>query len=153
MLDLINTTEESHYENYRQQQMETRKFGFVALAVFFPSSPPPPWRELACGGTGAGAETEAFLIRFRSEPKVKKVENPKFKEEEEAVRSVSFAFSFTLRLPPCRKACSASRLLGEISDASRSLRFVPQLRKRFTEQVKMEEARFRQWGSSSIFLS
>lgn len=40
----------------------------------------------------------------RSEPKVKKVENPKFKEEEEA------------------------------------------LRKRFTEQVKMEEARFRQWG-------
>ncbi|KAH9456765.1 hypothetical protein Pst134EB_012966 [Puccinia striiformis f. sp. tritici] len=27
MLDLINTTEETHYENYRQQQMETRKFG------------------------------------------------------------------------------------------------------------------------------
>jgi len=46
MLDLINTSEESHYENYRLQQMETRKFG---------------------------------------EPKVKKVENPKFKEEEEAV--------------------------------------------------------------------
>jgi len=64
MLDLISTTEEIHYENYRQQQMETRKFG---------------------------------------EPKVKKVENPKFKEEEEA------------------------------------------LRKRFTEQVKAEEARFRQW--------
>ena len=64
MLDLISTTEELHYENYRQQQMETRKFG---------------------------------------EPKVKKLDNPKFKEEEE------------------------------------------QLRKRFTEQVKAEEARFRQW--------
>jgi cell division control protein 12 len=64
MLDLISTTEETHYESYRQQQMETRKFG---------------------------------------EPKVKKLENPKFKEEEE------------------------------------------QLRKRFTEQVKSEEARFRQW--------
>lgn len=64
MLDLISTTEELHYENYRQQQMETRKFG---------------------------------------EPKVKKVDNPKFKEEEEA------------------------------------------LRKRFTEQVKAEEVRFRQW--------
>ncbi|GAA6040775.1 hypothetical protein JCM8097_003293 [Rhodosporidiobolus ruineniae] len=69
MLDLINTTEDTHYENYRQQQMETRKFG---------------------------------------EPKVKKVENPKFKEEEEA------------------------------------------LRKRFTEQVKMEEARFRQWEQHLI---
>lgn len=64
MLDLISTTEDLHYENYRQQQMETRKFG---------------------------------------EPKVKKLDNPKFKEEEE------------------------------------------QLRKRFTEQVKAEEARFRQW--------
>ena len=64
MLDLISTTEELHYENYRQQQMETRKFG---------------------------------------EPKVKKLDNPKFKEEEEA------------------------------------------LRKRFTEQVKAEESRFRQW--------
>lgn len=74
MLDLISTSEENHYENYRQQQMETRKFG---------------------------------------EPKVKKSDNPKFKEEEE------------------------------------------QLRKRFTEQVKAEEARFRQWeqhvrGSSSL---
>jgi cell division control protein 12 len=64
MLDLISTTEDLHYEAYRQQQMETRKFG---------------------------------------EPKVKKVDNPKFKEEEEA------------------------------------------LRKRFTEQVKAEEVRFRQW--------
>lgn len=27
MLDLIATSEESHYENYRQAQMETRKFG------------------------------------------------------------------------------------------------------------------------------
>ncbi|BGP45021.1 Septin spn4 [Rhodotorula kratochvilovae] len=69
MLDLIQTTEEGHYEQYRQSQMETRKFG---------------------------------------EPKVKKVENPKFKEEEEA------------------------------------------LRKRFTEQVKMEEARFRQWEQHLI---
>ncbi|KAG1901267.1 Septin-domain-containing protein [Suillus fuscotomentosus] len=69
MLDLISTTEELHYENYRQQQMETRKFG---------------------------------------EPKVKKVDNPKFKEEEEL------------------------------------------LRKRFTEQVKAEEARFRQWEQHLI---
>ncbi|KAJ8584676.1 Septin [Rhizopogon salebrosus TDB-379] len=69
MLDLISTTEELHYENYRQQQMETRKFG---------------------------------------EPKVKKVDNPKFKEEEES------------------------------------------LRKRFTEQVKAEEARFRQWEQHLI---
>lgn len=64
MLDLISTTEDIHYENYRQQQMETRKFG---------------------------------------EPRVKKSDNPKFKEEEEG------------------------------------------LRKRFTEQVKSEESRFRQW--------
>ncbi|KAM0793027.1 hypothetical protein ACM66B_000518 [Microbotryomycetes sp. NB124-2] len=69
MLDLVHTTEETHYENYRQAQMETRKFG---------------------------------------EPKVKKIENPKFKEEEEA------------------------------------------LRKRFTEQVKLEEARFRQWEQHLI---
>jgi cell division control protein 12 len=69
MLDLISTTEEIHYENYRQQQMETRKFG---------------------------------------EPRVKKLDNPKFKEEEEA------------------------------------------LRKRFTEQVKSEEARFRQWEQHLI---
>ena len=64
MLDLISTTEDLHYENYRQAQMETRKFG---------------------------------------EQKPRKFENPKFKEEEEA------------------------------------------LRKRFTEQVKAEESRFRQW--------
>ena len=64
MLDLISTSEELHYENYRQQQMQTRKLG---------------------------------------EPKVKKLENPKFKEEEE------------------------------------------QLRRKFTEQVKAEEARFRHW--------
>lgn len=64
MLDLITSTEETHYESYRLAQMETRKFG---------------------------------------EPKVKKVDNPKFREEEEM------------------------------------------LRKRFTEQVKLEESRFRQW--------
>ncbi|KAG8840911.1 hypothetical protein FRB91_005536 [Serendipita sp. 411] len=69
MLDLINTTEEHHYENYRLEQMETRKFG---------------------------------------EARVKKPDNPKFKEEEEA------------------------------------------LRKRFTEQVKAEEARFRQWEQHLI---
>ncbi|KAF9447092.1 septin [Macrolepiota fuliginosa MF-IS2] len=69
MLDLVSTTEEIHYENYRQQQMETRKFG---------------------------------------EPKVKKLDNPKFKEEEEA------------------------------------------LRKKFTEQVKSEEARFRKWEQHLI---
>jgi len=69
MLDLINTTEESHYENYRQAQMETRKWG---------------------------------------EPRPRKVDNPKFKEEEEA------------------------------------------LRRRFTEQVKAEEARFRQWEQHLI---
>ncbi|KAJ9102604.1 hypothetical protein QFC21_003005 [Naganishia friedmannii] len=69
MLDLVSTTEETHYEAYRQTQMETRKFG---------------------------------------EPKVKKLDNPKFKEEEEL------------------------------------------LRKRFTEQVKLEEARFRQWEQHLI---
>ena len=72
MLDLISTTEDIHYENYRQQQMETRKFG---------------------------------------EPRVKKSDNPKFKEEEET------------------------------------------LRKRFTEQVKSEEARFRQWEQHVRFVS
>ncbi|CAG8596489.1 6450_t:CDS:2 [Paraglomus brasilianum] len=69
MLDLIATTEETHYETYRQAQMETRKFG---------------------------------------EPKQKKLDNPKFKEEEES------------------------------------------LRKRFTEQVKLEENRFRQWEQHLI---
>lgn len=69
MLDLMTSTEEYHYENYRQQQMETRKFG---------------------------------------EPKVKKLDNPRFKEEEE------------------------------------------QLRRKFTEQVKLEEGRFRQWEQHLI---
>ncbi|KAG9289132.1 hypothetical protein G9A89_022441 [Geosiphon pyriformis] len=69
MLDLVSTTEEMHYENYRQSQMETRKFG---------------------------------------EAKAKKLDNPKFKEEEES------------------------------------------LRKRFTEQVKLEENRFRQWEQHLI---
>lgn len=32
MLDLISTSEDSHYENYRQAQMETRKFGYVSLS-------------------------------------------------------------------------------------------------------------------------
>jgi len=69
MLDLIHTTEEIHYEAYRAQQMETRKFG---------------------------------------EARPRKLDNPKFKEEEEA------------------------------------------LRKRFTEQVKVEEQRFRQWEQKLI---
>ncbi|KAI8393828.1 Septin-domain-containing protein [Radiomyces spectabilis] len=69
MLDLISTTEEQHYENYRQQQMATRKFG---------------------------------------EPKVKKYENPKHREKEDALRKV------------------------------------------FTEQVRQEENRFRQWEQQLI---
>ncbi|KAK4991622.1 Septin spn4 [Elasticomyces elasticus] len=69
MLDLIHTTEENHYEAYRAQQMETRKFG---------------------------------------EARPRKLDNPKFKDEEEA------------------------------------------LRKRFTEQVKVEEQRFRQWEQKLI---
>lgn len=69
MLDLTHTTEENHYEAYRAQQMETRKFG---------------------------------------EARPRKLDNPKFKEEEE------------------------------------------QLRKRFTEQVKVEEQRFRQWEQKLI---
>lgn len=69
MLDLIHTTEENHYEAYRGQQMETRKFG---------------------------------------EARPRKLDNPKFKEEEEA------------------------------------------LRKRFTEQVKVEEQRFRTWEQKLI---
>jgi cell division control protein 12 len=66
---LIRTHEENHYEAYRAQQMETRKFG---------------------------------------EARPRKLDNPKFKEEEEA------------------------------------------LRKRFTEQVKVEEQRFRQWEQKLI---
>jgi cell division control protein 12 len=69
MLDLIHTTEEMHYEAYRAQQMETRKFG---------------------------------------EARPRKLDNPKFKEEEEA------------------------------------------LRRRFTEQVKDEENRFRKWEQKLI---
>ena len=69
MLDLIHTTDETHYEAYRAQQMETRKFG---------------------------------------EARPRKLDNPKFKEEEEA------------------------------------------LRKRFTEQVKVEEQRFRSWEQRLI---
>ncbi|KAL0084130.1 putative septin [Phycomyces blakesleeanus] len=69
MHDLISTSEEIHYENYRQTQMETRKFG---------------------------------------EAKSKKYENPKFKEQEE------------------------------------------QLRQAFTEQVKKEENRFRQWEAQLV---
>lgn len=69
MLDLISTTEDNHYENYRQTQMETRKFG---------------------------------------DPKLKNYDNPKFRDEEDT------------------------------------------LRKRFTDQVKQEENRFRQWEQQLI---
>ncbi|ORY95503.1 Septin-domain-containing protein [Syncephalastrum racemosum] len=69
MHDLIYTTEDLHYENYRQIQMETRKFG---------------------------------------EAKQKKYENPKHKEQEERLRLA------------------------------------------FTEQVKKEEARFRQWETQLV---
>ncbi|KAI9485072.1 Septin-domain-containing protein [Zychaea mexicana] len=69
MHDLISTTEEIHYENYRQIQMETRKFG---------------------------------------EAKSKKYENPKHKEQEEKLRLA------------------------------------------FTEQVKKEENRFRQWEAQLV---
>jgi cell division control protein 12 len=54
----------------------------------------------------AQMETRKF-----GEPKVKKVDNPKFKEEEEM------------------------------------------LRKRFTEQVKLEESRFRQWEQHVSYIS
>jgi len=66
---------------------------------------------------------------------VKKVENPKFKEEEEAVRLEFFSLKSPL---------SFWILIGKTSSL--------QLRKRFTEQVKMEEARFRQWGAFRNFL-
>ncbi|KAI9299773.1 Septin-domain-containing protein [Cunninghamella echinulata] len=69
MLDLISTTEENHYENYRQREMANRKFG---------------------------------------EPKIKKYENPKHREKEDALRKV------------------------------------------FTEQVRQEENRFRQWEQQLI---
>uniref|UniRef100_A0A060TBS3 ARAD1D37158p n=1 Tax=Blastobotrys adeninivorans TaxID=409370 RepID=A0A060TBS3_BLAAD len=69
MLDLIETTEEIHYEAYRSQQMETRKMG---------------------------------------EPRARRLDNPKFKEEEDS------------------------------------------LRRKFTEQVKAEEQRFRQWEANLI---
>ncbi|KAI8979967.1 Septin-domain-containing protein [Pilobolus umbonatus] len=69
MLDLITTTEEYHYENYRQMQMETRKFG---------------------------------------EPRSQPIENAKFKEEEES------------------------------------------LKKKFTDQIKTEEERFRSWERQLI---
>jgi len=69
MLDLIQTTEDLHYEAYRAKQMETRKVG---------------------------------------EARPRAIDNPRYKEEEEA------------------------------------------LRKRFTEKVKMEEARFREWEQSLI---
>ncbi|PKI83506.1 hypothetical protein MVES_002398 [Malassezia vespertilionis] len=69
MLDLVSNTEDLHYANYRQGQMEMRKFG---------------------------------------EPRMKKTDNPRFKEEEE------------------------------------------KLRRKFTEQVKLEESRFRQWEQHLI---
>ncbi|SAM04168.1 hypothetical protein [Absidia glauca] len=69
MLDLISTTEDNHYENYRQREMANRKFG---------------------------------------ESKAKKYDNPKHREKEDALRKV------------------------------------------FTEQVRQEENRFRQWEQQLI---
>lgn len=69
MLDLIQSTEDIHYENYRAKQMETRKLG---------------------------------------EPRPRKWDNPKYKKEEE------------------------------------------DLRKTFTNQVRVEEQRFRQWEQNLI---
>lgn len=69
MLDLIQSTEDVHYENYRTKQMETRKLG---------------------------------------DPKPRKWDNPKYKKEEE------------------------------------------ELRKTFTNQVRVEEQRFRQWEQNLI---
>lgn len=69
MLDLIQNTEDVHYENYRSKQMETRKFG---------------------------------------EARTRKFDHPHFKEEED------------------------------------------KLRKMFTEQVRVEEQRFRQWEQNLI---
>jgi len=100
MLDLIQTTEEGHYEQYRQAQMETRKFGCVPL--------PPLLRRRSGAGSSSGTASSRRCARAesldmsvvvltvasflaRSEPKVKKVENPKFKEEEEAVRQALLA--------------------------------------------------------------
>lgn len=69
MLDLAQSTEDLHYENYRTKQMETRKLG---------------------------------------EPRPRKWDNPKYKKEEE------------------------------------------ELRKTFTNQVRVEEQRFRQWEQNLI---
>lgn len=69
LIELITSTEDTHYEYYRQQQMSSRKFG---------------------------------------EAKVKKAENPKFRDKEE------------------------------------------DLRKTFTEKVRSEENRFRQWEQQLI---
>lgn len=95
MLDLITTTEELHYENYRQTQMETRKVGA-----------PAKMRSIA---QSTDLHYSRPLVRPQfGEPKVKKLDNPKYREEEEA------------------------------------------LRRRFTEQVKLEESRFRAWESHLI---
>ncbi|VVT56704.1 uncharacterized protein SAPINGB_P005223 [Magnusiomyces paraingens] len=69
MLDLVQSTEDVHYENYRSKQMETRKLG---------------------------------------DPRPRKWDNPKYKKEEE------------------------------------------ELRKTFTNQVRVEEQRFRQWEQNLI---
>ena len=91
MLDLINTTEETHYEAYRQAQMETRKFG---------------------------------------EPKVKKLDNPKFKEEEEMLRK---RFTEQVKVRGLQRWPS----LVIAADTYRSC-------------AQLEEARFRQWEAHLI---
>ncbi|KAI8329213.1 Septin-domain-containing protein [Chlamydoabsidia padenii] len=81
MLDLISTTEETHYENYRQREMDNRKYG------------------------------ESKQVQNNNNNNnnwAKKYENPKHREKEDALRKV------------------------------------------FTEQVRQEENRFRQWEQQLI---
>jgi cell division control protein 12 len=87
MLDLISTTEEIHYENYRQAQMETR----------------PP-----------------------GQPRPGKSDNPRFREEEEALRK-----RFTEQVRPL-------------------LHFLFKFNHLVLPKVKSEESRFRQWEQHLI---
>ena len=90
MLDLISTTEETHYENYRQTQMETRPIG---------------------------------------QARPGKTDNPRFREEEEALRK-----RFTEQVNVYSYLKPRFRL------------FILCL----VIQVKAEEARFRQWEQHLI---
>lgn len=76
MLDLITTTEEVHYENYRQQQMANRKFG-----------EPKPQRPLS---RRHREKEEALRKAFTEQVKQ---EEQRFRKWEEQV-SFSFKLSF-----------------------------------------------------------